>query len=115
MYNPGTLPDITWNYLDIADITVIFEDTFTNFIDANKFNALKNFHSATNSTKSAFSIMLHSIGNIPDELLEWTAKEMKEMAEWNFATSVADAGAYWHSFSPIFSSYIIKYEEEDGV
>ena len=109
-----------WNYLDLANTTVIFEDTFANFIDATKFNALKQFHSVTNLPTSAFSIMVHSIGNIPDELVTWTVTQMEHMAEWNFATNVATAGEYWHSFSAIFDLFIRHYghlsedEEETG-
>jgi hypothetical protein len=109
VHNPGNLPDITWNYLDIADITVIFENTFAAFISAPTFNSLKNFSTATNLPKSAFSIMLHSLGNIPDDLVEWTAEEMKEMAAWNFATSTSVAGEYWHSFSSMLDTFITKY------
>lgn len=118
VHNPGTLPDWTWNYLDLANITVIFEDTFAHFIDATKFNALKNFSTLSNSPTSAFSIMLHSFGNVPNELVEWTVTQMKHMAEWNFATDVAVAGEYWHSFPSILDVFITRYaqlkEQERG-
>ncbi|KAF1971520.1 hypothetical protein BU23DRAFT_536734 [Bimuria novae-zelandiae CBS 107.79] len=109
VHNPGTLPDYTWNYLDLANITVIFEDTFAHFIDAATFNALKDFHVLTNSSTSAFSIMLHSFGNVPDELVTWTVTQMKHMAEWTFATNVAEVGEYWHSFPTIFDLFITRY------
>ncbi|KAK7180580.1 hypothetical protein DPSP01_006415 [Paraphaeosphaeria sporulosa] len=115
IHNPGTLPDPVWNYLDLANTTVIFEDTFANFIEATKFNALKNFHTATNLPTSAFSIMLHSIGSIPDELVTWTVMQMKHMAEWNFATNVATAGEYWHSFPTIFELFIKRYAQLNEV
>lgn len=98
-----------WNYLDLANTTVIFEDTFAQFIDATRFNALKNFHNITSLPTSAFSVMLHSVGNIPEELVTWTIAEMKHMAEWNFATNVATAGEYWHSFPAIFDLFINRY------
>ncbi|KAF2877806.1 Spherulation-specific family 4 [Massariosphaeria phaeospora] len=109
VHNPGVLPDITWNYLDITDITVIWEETFTNWLDRTKFNRLKNFHNTTNLPKSAFAIMLHSIPDIPDELLEWTVAQLKEMVEWNFISSVSQAGEYWHSFSSVFGKFMEAY------
>ena len=109
MHNPGVLPDALWNYLDIANITVIFENTFAAFIAAPTFNALKNFSSVSKLPKSAFSIMLHSLGDIPNELVAWTAVEMKEMAAWNFATSTSAAGEYWHSFAAMLDAFITSY------
>lgn len=111
VHNPGTLPDAVWNYLDIANITVILEDTFAHFIDGTRFNLLKNFSKVTGLPKSAFSIMLHSLGNIPNELVQWTAEELKEIAGWNFATSTSEAGEYWHSFSSILDTFITRYAE----
>lgn len=109
VHNPGTIPDRIWNYLDIANITVIFENSFSAFISAPTFNTLKNFTNAANTSKSALSIMLHSLGNIPDELIQWTAAEMKVMAEWNFATSTNVVGEYWHSFSTMLDTFITTY------
>jgi hypothetical protein len=109
------LPDPVWNYIDLANTTVIFEDTFANFIDATKFNALKNFHTVTNLPTSAFSIMIHSIGSIPDELVTWTVTQMKQMAEWNFVTNVATAGEYWHSFPAIFDLFIKRYAQMSDI
>lgn len=109
MHNPGAIPYVPWNYLDLADITVIFEETFANYIDAPKFNALKTLHTNANTTKDAFALMLHTVPNIPDELLDWMVKEMKEMAGWSFLSSVGVPGEYWHSFSSIFTPFITKY------
>lgn len=55
--------------------------------------------------------MLHSVGNVPDELVKWTVTQMKGMAEWNFATDVATAGEYWHSFPTIFDVFVTRYAE----
>lgn len=109
VHNPGTLPDPVWNYVDIANVTVIFEDTFANFIDKTKFNALKNFPAATNRTAANFALMVHSMGNIPDELVNWAAYQLRSMAGYNFATSVSTAGEFWHSFSSIFTTWVNRY------
>jgi hypothetical protein len=53
--------------------------------------------------------MLHSLGDVPSELIEWTAKEMKVMAAYNFATSTNTAGEYWHSFAAMLDTFITSY------
>ncbi|KAF2710541.1 hypothetical protein K504DRAFT_405813 [Pleomassaria siparia CBS 279.74] len=109
VHNPGTIPYIPWNYLDLADITVIFEDTYANFIDVTTFNALKTLYTNANTTTSAFALMLHTVPNIPDELIDWTVKQMKEIAGWSYMSSVSVPGEYWHSFSTIFTLFVTKY------
>ena len=109
VHNPGAIPYIPWNYLDLADITVIFEETFTNFLDAPKFNALKTLHTDANVTKNAFALMLHTVPNIPTELLDWTVHQMKEMAGYGFLSSVGVPGEYWHSFSTIFTPFVQRF------
>ncbi|KAF2645453.1 hypothetical protein P280DRAFT_388554 [Massarina eburnea CBS 473.64] len=109
VHNPGTLPDPTWHYLDIADITVIFEDSFANFISAATFNAIKNFPSLANFSTQAFAVMVHSVGSVPDELTEWTARQMKELAGWNYVTDVSAVGEWWHSFPLILDVWVTEY------
>ncbi|KAF2737853.1 hypothetical protein EJ04DRAFT_87500 [Polyplosphaeria fusca] len=112
--NPGTIPDLVWNYLDISDITVIYEETYLHFLDASIFNRLKTFSAQTNLTKSHFALMIHSVPNIPQELVEWTAAQMKQMTGWNFLSSVSVAGEYWHSFSNVFSPFMQAYARAAG-
>ncbi|ORY12135.1 Spherulation-specific family 4 [Clohesyomyces aquaticus] len=105
VHNPGTIPNINWNYLEIADVTVVFEDTYMNFLDAPKFNALKTLSADTRFPKSKLAVMLHTVPNIPDDLLDWTTKQIKEMADWSFLSSVQTKNEWWHSFSPIFAKF----------
>jgi len=109
VHNPGAIPYIPWNYLDLADITVVFEEVFTNFLDAAKFNPLKTLHTDANTTINSFALMLHSVPNIPTELLDWTVHQMKSMAGYGFLSSVTTPGEYWHSFSSIFTPFIQRY------
>lgn len=109
VHNPGNLPYVTWNYLNLTDITVVFEETFTKFIDTRTFNALKSLETTYGLPKSAFAIMLHSIPNIPDELVDWLADQMKHMTGYNFVSSVGTPGEYWHSFSSIFNHWVWVY------
>ena len=108
VHNPGTVPYIPWNYLDIADITVVFEQTFSNYIDAPTFRAIKNLPAASNLTKDHFAVMLHTVPNIPDEMVEWIARQLKDSVGWSYVSSVSAADA-WHSFSNLFGPYINKF------
>jgi hypothetical protein len=109
VHNPGNLPYVTWNYLNLTDITVVFEETFAKFIDTKNFNALKSLETTYGLPKSAFAIMLHSIPNIPDELVDWVATQTKQMTGYNFVSSVGQPGEYWHSFSSIFDHWVWTY------
>lgn len=109
MHNPGAIPYIPWNYLDLADITVVFEDTFASFIDGTKFSQLKTFHTNANTTKNAFALLLHTVPTIPNELLDWTVTQMKSIAGHSFLSSVIVPGEYWHSFSSLFTPFITRY------
>ncbi|KAF2474811.1 uncharacterized protein BDR25DRAFT_384201 [Lindgomyces ingoldianus] len=105
VHNPGTIPNINWNYLEIADVTVVYEETYMNFLDAPNFNALKALSNNTHFPKSKMAVMLHTVPNIPDDLLDWTAKQLKDMVGWSFMTSVQTKGEWWHSFSPLFAPF----------
>jgi hypothetical protein len=109
VHNPGAIPFIPWNYLDIANITVVFENTWTQWIDSTHYNDIKSLPANSNLTKDNFALMLHSVPSIPDDLLGWTAKAMKNMTGWNFVSSVGVAGEYWHSFSSVFGSWVSSY------
>ena len=111
VHNPGTLPDHTWNYLALANTTVIFEDTFASFISAPKFAALKAFHTLTNSSTSAFSIMLHSLGDVPEELVTWAVEQIRGMAGWGYVTEVVESGEWWHRFPAILDVWVTRYAE----
>lgn len=106
VHNPGIFPDAVWNYIDIPDITVIYEETFLNWLDRSNFNTAMSFQTATNLTKEHFAIMLHTVPNIADDTIEWMVKELKMMAGWFFFTSVGTKGEYWHSFSSLFDGLI---------
>ncbi|KAH7132146.1 Spherulation-specific family 4 [Dendryphion nanum] len=108
IHNPGTIPYIPWNYLDIADVTVVFEETFAKYIDATTFNNIKNLPANSNLTKDHFAVMIHTVPNIPDELVEWVARQLKNTVGWSFLSSVGAADA-WHSFSTLFGPYINKF------
>ncbi|PSN60636.1 hypothetical protein BS50DRAFT_604619 [Corynespora cassiicola Philippines] len=117
VHNPGVLPDHTWNYLDLADITVIFEDTYAALLDAQRFHALRDFQNASKRPKSALAIMMHTIPNVPDELLDWVVGQMRDMVGWSFVSSIGEPGEYWHSFSNVFNngSKSLKFLTSRGV
>jgi hypothetical protein len=108
VHNPGQIPYPTWNYLDLANLTVVFEETYSNWLTASTFSSLKNLSSTVGYPKSAFALMLHSVPDIPAELVSWTADQMSQMADWNFVSSVKMPDA-WHSFSSLFTPFMTAY------
>ncbi|EPE28049.1 hypothetical protein GLAREA_04840 [Glarea lozoyensis ATCC 20868] len=103
VHNPGTLPDRVWNYMNLSDVTVIFEQSFMKWLDQPNFNLLKAFQNDSSHPKSAMAVMLHSLPSLTDNLLTCVIKELENMAGYFFLTSVGDQDQYWHSFSNLFS------------
>ena len=93
---------------------MIFENHFAAFISASTFNAIKNLPSLSGYPASAFAMMLHSTGSVPDELTEWTAKQMRKLAGGNYATEVAEVGEWWHSFPKTLDVWVSKYASRDS-
>ncbi|KAF2749264.1 hypothetical protein M011DRAFT_302712 [Sporormia fimetaria CBS 119925] len=106
VHNPGTLPYQTWNYLHLANLTVIFENTFDVFIESTTFYKLKSLTTTYSLPKDRFAIMLHSVPDIPDELTRWLVTELREMCDWSFVSSIGEKDEYWHAFSGIFERYV---------
>ncbi|KAF2181582.1 hypothetical protein K469DRAFT_692042 [Zopfia rhizophila CBS 207.26] len=109
VHNPGTIPGTLSNYLDLADITVIFEETFMNWLNKFNFDALKSFSSLiaqVSNPKSRLGIILHSTPTLADSAMQWVVQEMKGMVGWMFLTSVGIKSEYFHSFSAIFEGFI---------
>ena len=100
------IPGVYSNYLDLADITVVFEDTFVNWLDKSRFDALSSLSTSANVPKSKLAVMMHTLPNLNDHVLEWVAKELRGMVGWSFVTSVQAPGEWWHSFSTLFDGFI---------
>jgi hypothetical protein len=106
VHNPGVLPGIYSNYLNLADITVVFENTFMEWLEQDKFNALASFSTSANIPKSKLAVMMHTLPNLNDDMVQWVTKELVGMVGWSFVSSVKTSGEWWHSFSSLFDGFI---------
>ncbi|KAH8650859.1 Spherulation-specific family 4 [Tricladium varicosporioides] len=106
VHNPGTVPDRVWNYLNLSDITVVYEEAFTNWLDRTTFDTLSNFQNVSSHPKSELAIMLHSLPNLTDGLLKCVVGQLEGMVDWFFVTNVAVKNEYWHSFSGLFKGLV---------
>jgi hypothetical protein len=106
VHNPGAIPDRVWNYMNLSDITVVFENTFDTWIDRTNFDTLTQFQNVSTHPKSQMAIMLHTLPNLTDSFLKCVAKQLEGMADWFFVTSVGVKDEYWHSFSPLFGGLV---------
>jgi hypothetical protein len=88
--------------MNLSDITVIFEESFTKWLDRPTFDALMTFQNVSSHPKSQIAIMLHSLPNLADSLLNCMIDQLEGMADYMFVTDVAVKDQYWHSFSSLF-------------
>ncbi|KAF2187159.1 hypothetical protein K469DRAFT_663197 [Zopfia rhizophila CBS 207.26] len=110
VHNPGNIPvDILNNrtaasnsYMTLADITVIFEETFDKWIDKSTFDALQSH----NIRKSRLAVVLHSVPNIGRSVMDWLVEQLDNTAGYFFVTNVKEKDEYYHSFSPLFEALV---------
>lgn len=80
-HNPGTILDRVWNYLNLSDISVIYEESFTDWLDRGTFDTLTTFQNGSIYPKSQLAVMLHSLPDLADKLLRCMVKELEAMAD----------------------------------
>ncbi|KAF2682317.1 hypothetical protein K458DRAFT_390806 [Lentithecium fluviatile CBS 122367] len=110
VHNPGFLaPSIIsdkqllqHSYINLTDITVVFEETFDKFLLRENFDALQ--HSKVRRSKLA--IILHSLPDLSKRVLDYVVEQVQEGAEWLFLTDVKVKDEYYHTFSPIFEDVV---------
>ncbi|KAG9228759.1 Spherulation-specific family 4 [Amylocarpus encephaloides] len=111
VHNPGTIPDRIWNYMNLTDITIIFENTFNAFLDRPTFDTLSGFQTAAERPKSQLALMLHTLPNFTDGMLRCMVKEMEGMVDWIYVTGNGVKDEYWHSFSSLFGGFVKAVDE----
>jgi hypothetical protein len=116
VHNPGLIAPSILNsttalqnsYLNLADITVVFEEKFDKWLDASTFDALQD----SKVKRSKLAIILHSMPNISKKVLDYVVEQVEETADWLFLTDVKVKDEYYHSFSPLFAEVV---KSVDGV
>lgn len=90
------------SYLNLTDITVVFEETFDKWLNKDVLDPLQ----AHNIRRSKVAVILHSLPNLNKPVLDFVVDQVEETADWIFLTDVKDKDEYYHSFSPVFLEMI---------
>ncbi|KAF2270333.1 hypothetical protein CC78DRAFT_595915 [Lojkania enalia] len=110
VHNPGLIspsllasPSILQNsYMNLTDITVIFEETFSKFIDKPTFEALQ----AHRLRKSKLAVILHSMPNVAKRFLDFVVEQVEDAADWVFLTDISVKDEYYHGFGGLFEGVV---------
>ncbi|KAF2831710.1 hypothetical protein CC86DRAFT_431635 [Ophiobolus disseminans] len=109
-HNPGLVSTAILNsnavykesYLNLTDITVVFEETFSKWLDKDTFDPLQS-HKIRHSK---LAVILHSLPNLSKQVLDFVIEQVEETADWLFLTDVKEKDEYYHSFSPVFADMV---------
>lgn len=117
-HNPGLLSPAILNskavlqesYLNLTDITVVFEETFDKWLDKDTLVPLQ----AHKVRRSKLAVILHSLPNLSKQVLDFVVEQVEETADWLFLTDVKETDEYYHSFSPIFTDVVKAVDGGNG-
>jgi hypothetical protein len=90
------------SYLNLTDITVVFEEAFDKWLDKDTLDPLQSHK----IRRSKLAVILHSLPNLSKQVLDFMVKQVEETADWLFMTDVQEKDEYYHSFSSIFSTMV---------
>lgn len=110
VHNPGLIPTALLtspnfaqaSYTNLSDVTVVFEETFDNFLNGTTFDALQSHH----IRRSKLAVILHSLPDLSNRVLDFLVDQVEEVADWLFMTDVRVKDEYYHSFSGIFEALV---------
>ncbi|KAI8940512.1 hypothetical protein NX059_004189 [Plenodomus lindquistii] len=107
-HNPGVLSPAVINsenvlhesYLNLTDLTVVFEETFDKWLDKDALNPLQEHR----IHRSRLAVILHALPEPSIPTLDSIVDQVEETADWLFLTDKKDE--YYHSFSPMFENLV---------
>lgn len=105
MHNPGAVPDS--RYLETADSTVVFEETYNTFQERVKANVLRDI---PNSDRGQLCCVIHSVpNNVTDTNLRDLVKDARNVADEVFVTHLSEDyyagfGEGWKDFVELMAS-----------
>ncbi|RMZ66808.1 Spherulation-specific family 4 [Pyrenophora seminiperda CCB06] len=108
VHNPGLIsptllssPTVLQNsFLNLTDLTIIYEETFNNWLDKGVSGPLQ----ANKLRRKNLAVLLHSLPDVTDEVLDFVVQQVENAADWVFLTNSTDN--YYHDFSPMFDSLV---------
>ncbi|KAL6703067.1 hypothetical protein ACN47E_010274 [Coniothyrium glycines] len=109
-HNPGLILPAVLNskdvlhesYLNLTDITVVFEETFDKWLDKSVMDPLQDHR----IRKSKLAMILHGLPNLSAAVLDFVVDQVEETADWLFLTNIAEPDEYYHSFSDMFADVV---------
>lgn len=109
-HNPGLVSPAILNsksvyqdsYLNLTDMTVVFEETFNKWIDKDMIDPLQSHR----IRRSKLAVILHSLPNLSRNFLDFVIEQVEESADWVFLTDIKEHNEYYHSFSPMFMNIV---------
>lgn len=110
VHNPGLIAPslltsptfLQQSYVNLSDITVIFEETFANWLDRPTFDALQ----AQRIRRSKLAVILHSLPDLSLRVLDFVVEQVQDAADWVFLSDITVKDEYYHSFSGIFQNLV---------
>lgn len=117
-HNPGavapTLLDsinvLQESYLNLTDLTVVFEEAFDKWIDKATLDPLQDHK----IRRSKLAVILHSLPNLTKQVLNFVVDQVEETADWLFLTDVKEVDEYYHSFSDMFAEVVVSVDGGPG-
>ncbi|ORX93857.1 Spherulation-specific family 4 [Clohesyomyces aquaticus] len=110
VHNPGLIPTsiltsksfLSQSYMNLSDITVVFEETFDKWIEKSTFDALQK----SQARKSKSAVILHSLPTVSKTVVDWVVEQIGDAAGWIFLTNVKTKDEYYHNFSGLFNDMV---------
>jgi hypothetical protein len=105
VHNPGAVPDS--RYLEAADLTVVFEETYNTFQDRVKANVLRDI---PDSDRTQRCCVIHSVpDDITDTSLRDLVRDARNVADEVFVTHLnedyyAGFGEKWQEFVDLMAA-----------
>jgi hypothetical protein len=91
-------------YLNLANLTVIYEESFSSWQEQTTFDQVK----SNNLNPSALGVILHSIplSSISLDTVENVVTQIKQTASWLYLTDITERDEYYHSFTSFFEDFV---------
>lgn len=105
LFDSGTV--LQESYLNLTDLTVVFEETFAKWLEKDTLGALQEHK----TLRSKLAVVLHSLPSLSKQVLDSVVGRVEETADWLFLTDVKETDAYYHSFSDIFADVVGAVDE----
>ncbi|EOA88750.1 hypothetical protein ACJQWK_06056 [Exserohilum turcicum] len=118
VHNPGLVPPTTLaspslptiSFINLTDITVVFEETFEKYLDKDTMTPL----SKTRLPRKNAGVILHSVPRLSDDVLSYVVGKVEEAADWLFLTSGIEGNGY-HGFSDVWAGMVAAAGKGAGV